>query len=234
MRRRWRQWWSAAGLRVVVAVGCALAGCSGERQAGPPPTATEDATLDVWLEKMEVGSREFYAARESVVAAIALKEGEFVADIGAGTGLYSLLFARAVGPTGEVYAIDIEPRFLKLINQRAEDLDLSNVAAVLGRPNSITLPPASIDVAFISDTYNYFTDPAELMASVKNALKPGGRLYILDFDVPAEGPRPPALQHIRLGRDGVAAEVMGFGFKDAEPIAAPGLNETYMLRFTRP
>lgn len=214
----------------------ALAGCVREQGDGSErvPSAQEDATLDVWLETMEVGSREFYAAREAVVAAIALKEGEFVADIGAGTGLYSLLFARAVGPSGEVYAIDIEPRFLKLINQRAEDLELQNVAAVLSRLNSITLPQASIDVAFISDTYNYITDPAELMASVKTALRPGGRLYILDFDAPAAQPRPPALQHIRLGQDGVRTEVEGFGFKDSERVAVPGLNETYMLRFTRP
>lgn len=219
-----------------VAAALLLAGCArdaGQDSESAPPVQ-EDATLDVWLEKMEVGSREFYASREAIVAAIGLKEGEFVADIGAGTGLFSLMFAKAVGPKGEIYAIDIEPRFLKLINQRAEDLDLSNVAAVLGRPNSITLPPASIDVAFISDTYNYFTDPAELMTSVKNALKPGGRLYILDFDAPAEGPRPPELQHIRLGFEGVKAEVEGFGFVSAERIAVPGLRETYMLRLTRP
>lgn len=219
---------------VVVSAGLALAGCSAETQPNDAKAANDDAIVDVWLKNMEVGSREFYSAREAVVAATGLRAGDYVADIGAGTGLYTLLFAKAVGPEGEVFAVDIEPRFLKLINQRAEDLDLDNVAAVLGRSNAVALPPSSIDVAFICDTYNYFADPAQLMASLRAALKPGGRLYVLDFDLPAGAQRPPELQHVRLGKDGVRTEIRGFGFAGGDVISVPGLKDTYMLKFTKP
>lgn len=208
----------------------ALAGC------GEPSDANVDArqSTDVWLQTMEVGSREFYAAREAVIAAAGIEPGARVADIGAGTGLYSLLFAREVGPQGAVFAIDIEPRFLNLINQRADDLDLDNVTAVLGRPDSIALPPGSVDVAFICDTYSYFEDPAAMMASVHAALRPGGRLYVLDFDLPKGGAPSPSVQHVRLGRDGVGAEIASFGFSAPQAIAVEGLVETYMLQFTKP
>lgn len=225
----------SAGAAVLLALAAACSGATSGADGGRhgAPAAQSDVSLDVWLQTMEVGSREFYAAREDVLKAAAPKPGEIIADIGAGTGLYTLLFAKAVGPTGEVFAVDIEPRFLKLINQRAEDLDLGNVVCVLGRENSITLAPNSLDVAFISDTYSYFEDPAATMASVKAALRPGGRLYILDFNKP-DGVAAPELQHVRLGRDGVKIEIESFGFTGGRVVPVPGLKETYMLEFRRP
>ena len=88
------------------------------------PGAEEDVNLDVWLERLEVGSRELYSAREAVVEAVDLKEGDWVADIGAGTGLYSILFAEEVGEEGRVFAEDIEALFLDLIIRRTADLSL--------------------------------------------------------------------------------------------------------------
>ena len=206
----------------------------------PPAVSADDpypddpANLELWLERLEVGSRELYSARGAVAAAVALKEGARIADIGAGTGLYTMLFAEKVGPEGSVFAVDIEPRFLKLINQRAEDDGRANIVSVLGREDSVTLPPASVDAVFICDTYHYFEDPAAIMATVRAALKSGGALYIVDYDVVEGRQPPPDHRHVRFGKAGVAAEIQSFGFGPAVEIPVEGLSENYMLRFARP
>lgn len=231
-----------AALALAVAGIASVAGCGFSDQAGAPediapvgePYPDEQVSLDLWLERLEVGSRELYSARAGVVDALHLSPGARVADIGAGTGVFSLLFAEQAGSDGVVYAIDIEPRFLMLINQRSEDLGLTNIVSILGRDNSITLPAGSVDVVFICDTYHYFDDPAAIMKTVFDALRPGGSLFIVDYDIAPGAAAPPDKRHIRAGKDGVAAEIESFGFGKAETIDAEGLAENYMLRFPRP
>lgn len=223
---------------------CAAVSACGDRDAqsslddaplpAEEPYPYEPVNLDLWLERLEVGSRELYSARTAVADALKLPEGARIADVGAGTGLYTLIFAEKTGPGGVVYAVDIAPRFLTLINQRADDLGYDNVVSVLGRPDSVTLPANSVDAVFIADTYHYFDDPAAIMKTVFDALKPGGALYIVDYNL-GEGETPPAdKRHVRTGKDGVAAEIESFGFGPAEEIAVPGLTQNYMLRFVRP
>lgn len=196
-------------------------------------TSSGDVSIDVWLERMEVGSRELYSAREAVVAAIGLEEGDAVADIGAGTGLYALMFAEAVGPGGRVYAEDIESRFLDLINQRAEDSGIGNITAVLGRENDVTLPENAIDVVFIADTYHYFSDRETVMKSVYRALKPGGSLVVIDYDLKPGEERPADKSHVRFGRAGVISEIEYIGFTFAAEQDVEGLDENYFLRFVK-
>lgn len=226
---------AAAVLLAALAVACARKEAAEEASApAADPYPDDPANLEVWLERMEVGSREIYSARANIAAAVGLTEGARVADIGAGTGIYSMLFSEKVGSDGAVFAIDIEPRFLKLINQRAEDNGRNNIVSVLGRPDSITLPPGSVDAVFICDTYHYFENPAEIMATVHAALKPGGALYIVDYDI-AAGETPPAdHRHVRFGKAEVAAEIESFGFGRAVEVKVEGLVENYMLRFARP
>lgn len=193
----------------------------------------DDVTIDVWLERMEVGSRELYSARDAVVAALGLEEGDVVADIGAGTGLYALIFAEEVGPTGRVFAEDIEPRFLDLINRRAEDSGFHNITAVLGREDDVTLPDNSADMVFIADTYHYFTDREAVMASVRRALKPGGSLVVVDYDLKPGEERPADKAHVRFGRAGVINEIEYIGFKLAAEEEVEGLEENYFLRFVK-
>ncbi len=199
----------------------------------PPPYGEEEANIEVWLDQMEVGSRELYAAREAVLAAAKIPEGAKVADIGAGTGLYSLMFAGAVGSKGVVYAVDIEPRFLKLINQRAADLDLGNVVAVLGRDEDITLPPSSVDVVFIADTYHYFDDRKAIMKTISDALVRKGRLIVLDYTLNETHKDDPRRTHVRFGKAGLVNEVKSFGFKPVEEPAVQGLTEIYMVVFEK-
>ncbi len=199
----------------------------------PPPYGVEAENAEVFVDSMEVGDRELYAAREAVLAAATIPAGARIADIGAGTGLYSLMFAGAAGANGIVYAVDIEPRFLKLINQRAADLDHKNVVSVLGRETDITLPANSVDVAFIADTYHYFTDRAAIMATVRDALADGGRLIILDYDLTAENAADGKHNHVRFGKAGLVNEIQSFGFTLREEPAVPGLSDFYMVVFEK-
>lgn len=231
-------------LKSIWAAGCLLiAACSGGADnagnaggAGSKDEAAgaEAVNLDLWLEQMEVSSRELYSARDAVVAAIGLKDGDVIADIGSGTGLYALLFSEAVGRDGYVFAEDIEPLFLDLINRRAEDSGAENITAVLGREDSVTLPPASADVVFIADTYHYFEDRRAVMQSVYDALKPGGALIIVDYKIEQGAARPDHLSHVRFGRAGVVSEVEFVGFEFEGAVDVPGLEETYFARFRKP
>lgn len=233
---------SAIKLLAALAVLVGVAACGGRDQdaeSEPPapaldPYAHEPVNVDLWLERLEVNSRELYSARMSVADALHLEPGMRVADVGAGTGLYTLIFAEKVGPQGIVYAVDIAPRFLTLINQRADDLWLDNIVSVLSRPDSITLPPESIDAAFIADTYHYIDDPEALMKTVYAALRPGGALYIVDFKLAEGAAPPPEKRQVRFGEAGMKAEVESFGFTFAGEIDVEGLSENYMLKFTRP
>ena len=225
---------------IVASFAAALAACGrGEPATAaaeplePPPYGVEEENAEVFVDSMEVGSRELYAAREAVLAAAKIPVGARVADIGAGTGLYSLLFAAKAGPSGAIYAVDIEPRFLKLINQRAADLDLKNVVSVLGRETDITLPANSVDVAFIADTYHYFTDRAAIMATVREALADGGRLIIVDYNLTAENAADAQHAHVRFGKAGLVNEVQSFGFRLVEEPAVEGLRDFYMVVFEK-
>lgn len=194
-----------------------------------PAYGDEESNVDLWLETMEVGSRELYAARGEVLAACKISAGDKVADIGAGTGLYTVLFGNAVGKNGVVYAIDIEPRFLRLINQKSADNDLENVVAVLGQENDITLPENSVDFVYIADTYHYFSDRAAIMKTVFEALNTGGRLAILDYNVGSDP--DPTRAHVLFGAQNMINEIESFGFKLVERPEVSGLVDIYMLVF---
>ncbi len=227
--------------RLTIAILLWAAACSGPAEerpapdtATPEPAAEEELNLDVWLERLEVGSRELYSAREAVVAATNLQPGDWVADVGSGTGLYTLLFAEKVGADGLVFAEDIEPLFLDLVTQRAADADIKNVTAVLGREDDVTLPKESLDVVFIADTYHYFDDREAVMRSVFKALKPGGSLIMVEFDIAPGEERPDYKSHVRFGKDAVVSEIEFVGFTFVEEKDVEGLDENYFVRFEKP
>jgi predicted methyltransferase len=194
-----------------------------------------DPQLDVaqWVANFAGDNREAYAARQAVVRAMALRPGQRVADVGAGTGIYVPLFARAVGAQGHVYAVDIVPRFLEWIERQAAADGLQHVTTVLGADRTTNLPTGAVDVVFHSDAYHHFEYPDALNADLVRALVPGGTLYVLDFQRIEGVSSPWTLQHVRTGKDTVIREIEAAGFEFVREIALPELRANYLLQFRR-
>lgn len=184
-------------------------------------------------DKFEGESREVFAHREKIVAACKLKPGMVMADVGAGTGLFTRLFAKEVGPDGQVYAVDIAPKFLEHIQKTSREAGLRNVTPVLCNPDSVDLPPNSLDVAFICDTYHHFEFPERTLLSLHRALKPGGRLVVIDFvRIPGQS-SDWVLSHVRAGQELVEKEISAAGFEKTGEMKDL-LKENYFVIFTRP
>ena len=131
-----------------------------------------------WLERPE---RETEEAPSKAIAALRLRQGQVVADVGAGSGYYTMLLRAAVGPRGRVYATDIQPEMLALIRRKIEQLRVSNVELVLGTPTESRLPDGAIDLALMVDVYHELAQPQVFLQSLKRALKPDGRLVLIEF-----------------------------------------------------
>lgn len=173
----------------------------------------KDPDVAKFVGTFEGESREIFTARDKVVAACDLKPGMIVADVGAGTGLFTRLFAKAVGPDGQVYAVDIAPKFLEHIQKTAREAGLKNVTPVLCNQDSADLPPNSVDLIFVCDTYHHFEFPQRTLASLHRALKPGGRLIVVDFIREPGKSREWILNHVRAGQEEVEKEIAAAGFK---------------------
>jgi|SRR5271157_2250154 len=120
----------------------------------------------------------------SLCEAVGLRPGMAVADIGSGTGLFTWLFAEKVGLKGTVYAVEIAPAFLKYIGDQSHKRGLERlVKTVRSTQETTNLSPGSIDVAFVCATYHHFEHPKTVLSSIHQALRPGGRLVIIDFDL---------------------------------------------------
>jgi len=131
-----------------------------------------------WLERPERAEEE---RPELLLSVLELKAGMKVADVGAGTGYYSWRMAQRVGAGGTVYAVDIQPEMIKLLEEQMSRRGASNVKAVLGTPTDPGLPSAGIDLALMVDVYHELEYPYEMLAAIVRALKPGGRLVFVEF-----------------------------------------------------
>lgn len=195
-----------------------------------------DPALDVtkYEERFEVESREIFARRAQIAALVDVREGIRIADVGAGTGLFTLMFATKAATTGTVYAVDIAPKFVEHCESLAKSRGLQNVRGVVCTERSVELPPASIDVAFVCDTYHHFEYPRSTLASIHAALRPGGELIVVDF-IRIEGTsRAWVLDHVRAGQDVVSKEIEAAGFRKVRDEATPFLRENWATRFVRP
>lgn len=194
-----------------------------------------DPGLDVanFEQRFEVESREIFAQRARIAGQLSLRPGMAVADVGAGTGLFTFLFAPKVGPEGRVYAVEIAPKFVAHIEQQAAQRKLTNVQAVLCTERSVELPERSVDLVFVCDTYHHFEYPQSTLASIHRALRPGGELVIVDFIREPGVSRQWILDHVRAGRDQVTKEVEAAGFDLVQHHDTPFLQENYLTRFRR-
>jgi SAM-dependent methyltransferase len=194
----------------------------------------EDLDVERFVEIFEGESREVFVQRERIVEALALSPGMTVADIGAGTGLFLPDFDREVGSEGRVYAVEISPKFLEHLRERTEREGLSRVELVEALEDSVELPAASVDLAFVCDTYHHFEYPLSTLASLYAAIRPGGSLVILDFDrIPGQS-GDWVMGHLRAGKAVFRGEIESAGFRFEREVPVEGLKENYVLRFSRP
>ena len=192
----------------------------------------EDPDVKQFIGVFEGESREIYSQRKPIVEACKLKPGMVVADIGAGTGLFTRLFAKEIGAKGKVYAVDIAPKFIKHIEQTCKDAGLKNVTGVVCAADNVKLPAKSIDLAFICDTYHHFEFPFRTMASIHEALRPGGQVVVIDFHRIKGKSREWVMNHVRAGQEVVVKEIKSSGFKLVGEEKLP-LKENYFIRFEK-
>lgn len=190
--------------------------------------------IEDWLGKFEVESREVYTNQAEIISLLGIEEGMAIADIGAGTGLYMEPFAKATGDKGKVYSVDISPAFIKHLEARKEGAGLSQVDIVKCAEDSVSLPESSVDLAFICDTYHHFEYPKSTLESLLSAVKPGGRVALIDFDRIPGVSRDWLLKHVRAGKDVFTQEIESAGFKKVKEHEVSGLKENYFLIFQKP
>jgi FkbM family methyltransferase len=130
-----------------------------------------------WLERAE---REQEENTSLLMKNLAITPGMVVADIGAGSGYHSTLFSKAVA-NGKVYAVDVEPEMIYFLKERIKREKISNILTVLGTEKTVPLPAESIDMMFLADVYHEFSFPYEMGLSMWKALKPGGKLVLVEF-----------------------------------------------------
>lgn len=190
-----------------------------------------DPDFAQWVKRFESPGREVYDRRAAIVAASGVQPGMRVADIGAGTGLFTLLFARAVGPAGLVTAVDISPTFAANIQRRAQLEKLANVSTRINTQTDSGLLPASIDLAFVCDTYHHFEHPRAMLASIYQALRPGGALIVIDFERVEGKSTAWVLEHVRAGKKQVIGEIQAAGFHLTDDTGL--LKDNFYLRFEK-
>ncbi len=192
----------------------------------------KDPNVKEFEGKFEVESREVYARRKEIVEHCKLKPGMAVADVGAGTGLFTRLFAAQVGDKGKVYAVDIAKKFLDHIAKTAKERKLTNVETVLCTEKSCELKPESVDLVFVCDTYHHFEFPSRTLDSIHKALKSGGQLIVIDFKrIPGKS-SDWILNHVRAGQEVVEKEITEAGFKKVDEVKGL-LAENYFVRFEK-
>ncbi len=179
-----------------------------------------------WLERTE---REREEAPSRALEMLRLPPDAVVADIGVGSGYYAFRLAPKV-PKGKVLGVDIQPEMLEFLSARAKELKVTNVEGRLGKVDDVGLPEASIDAALMVDAYHEFSHPAEMLASLRKALRPKGRVYLLEFR--AEDPDVPIKALHKMSQAQARKEFEACGFRFVE--SRPGLPWQHLLVFERP
>jgi SAM-dependent methyltransferase len=220
-----------------------LAGCQGPSAAadGGPEQSVKPGINERWKSEniepligtLEAESREIYVNRVALARLTGPRRGQAIADIGAGSGFMVEQFVELVGPTGTVYAVDINPKLMERVAADARRRGDGNVITITCSEQTVDLPPASVDLVFICDTYHHFEYPRTTLGSIHEALRPGGEMVVVDFErIPGKS-RPFIIDHVRAGREVFIAEIEAAGFDLVTVHDAPFLEENYVLRFRR-
>ena len=190
-----------------------------------------DPDYEIWVQRFERPGREVFDLREIIVKAANIQTGMDIADIGAGTGFYTRLFASAVGPEGKVYAVDIAKNFIDEIVSQAEEAGMNNVIGIVNTPRETGLKAGSIDLAFVCDTYHHFEYPRTMLRSIFHALRQGGSLIVIDFRKIKGLSSNWVMSHTRANKETVIREIESEGFVLTED--QDFMKANFYLRFRR-
>ena len=195
---------------------------SGRRYAQPMSYLGAD-----WLDRAERVEEE---EPDIALDAIKLVQGSTVADVGAGSGYMTVKMAKRVGPSGKVYANDIQPEMLALLRERLTREKVTNVETVLGTFDDPKLPPGAIDLILMVDVYHEFSEPQKMLQRMRENLKPGGRLVLLEYR--KEDPAVPIKFEHKMSVAEAKMEVEAEGYKLSKVDEV--LPRQHILIFTRP
>lgn len=192
----------------------------------------ENPDVKAWIKRFERNGRDVYDKRNEILAACKIKPGMSVADVGAGTGLFTRMFSPLVGQEGRVYAVDIAESFVKDIEAKSKEAGTTNVKCIVCTPQDTKLPPDSVDLAFTCDTYHHFEFPHKTMASIHKSLRPGGQFIVIDFQRIEGVSSDWTLKHLRGSKEDFTKEIEEAGFKLVEEKTGL-LKDKYFLRFEK-
>ncbi len=161
-----------------------------------------------WLDR---GERESEENPDGALDAIGIKPGMIVADVGAGTGYMTLKMAVRVGASGQVYAEDVQPEMLRRLRKNAAEAKLNNIQTVLGGEADPKLAPNSLDLILLVDVYHEFSQPQRMLRKMREALKPDGRLVLLEYR--KEDPSIPIRPEHKMSVQEVKLETEAEGFR---------------------
>jgi SAM-dependent methyltransferase len=178
-----------------------------------------------WLERSE---REIEELPETALDAIGIQPGMTVADVGAGVGYFTIRLGKRVGPDGKVWATDVQPEMLTMLRERAAKAKISNIETVLGTEADPKLPRAAFDLILLVDVYHEFSQPQRMLQKLRLALKPGGRLVLLEYR--KEDPHIPIRSEHKMSVEEARTEVEAEGYTLQKVL--PDLPRQHILIFT--
>lgn len=161
-----------------------------------------------WLDRSE---REREEQPDKALDLMGIRPGMVVGDVGAGTGYMTLRIAKRVGPSGKVYANDIQPEMLDKLNENARRIDLENIETVLGSEADPKLPANKLDLVLMVDVYHELSRPQEMLQSIRRSLKPDGRLVLVEYK--KEDPAIPIRPDHKMNLSDIKTEVEAEGYK---------------------
>jgi cyclopropane fatty-acyl-phospholipid synthase-like methyltransferase len=164
---------------------------------------------DAYIKALEDPARDAYQKPHEVLTALDVKQGEIIADIGAGSGYFALRMARHVGDAGHVYAVDVSPDMTRFLNERIAAAKLLNISTILAKPDDPLLPQP-VNRFLIVDVWHHIADQPAYLALIKQHLKPGGDVVMIDFkkeDIPVGPPLD-----MKISREALIAQMTANGF----------------------
>jgi ubiquinone/menaquinone biosynthesis C-methylase UbiE len=219
-------------------IGCALLGVAAlfpavSAQQSPPThplTGRQIASVYTDTRWLDRAQREEEEQPDRALELVGITPGMIVADVGAGSGYMTVRLARRVGPSGKIYANDLQASMLTLLQDKVRSETLTNVVFVQGTETETRLPASAIDLAILVDVYHEFWNPQQMLRSIRQSLKPNGQLVLLEYR--KEDPRLPIMADHKMSVAEVRTEIEPEGFVFDRLI--PDLPRQHIIVFRRP